>query len=258
MHEHPDRRAIEACCDLRVEELETRAVQVCLGARRAFAQHLSQRLLRPLPLADFLPALRVVAGELVTAPWWPFRGANARLLPRIKRSGSGAGIAAQPQPDAWLPGWIAIVLFGVTVVTTLNIIRPRSGWRFLPDAKEMVSSYVGTKPTASIAQTHYGLALEMQGAQVENSETARRHARRPNVRGYPDRTNYYCVGLGVGRMTDNDANQPRSPEPPPEPDRAPTIPRERIEHPEPPQPPERAPTIFSGRESESGVGSDDE
>lgn len=51
-------------------------------------------------------------------------------------------------------------------------------------------------------------------------------------------------------MTDREIDQPRSPEPPPEPDRPPTIPRERIEHPQPPTEPERAPTIFTAQEAE--------
>ncbi|MEX2547749.1 MAG: hypothetical protein WD830_08165 [Chloroflexota bacterium] len=80
----------------------------------------------------------------------------------------GAALPSGQKAALGIPGWIAVVLFGLTVVTTLNIIRPRSGWRFLPNAKEVVGSYVRSEPTASIAQTHYGLAVEMEKAQIEN------------------------------------------------------------------------------------------
>ena len=80
----------------------------------------------------------------------------------------GAALPSGQKVALGVAGWVAVALFGLTVLTTLNIIRPRSGWRFLPDAKEMIASYLVTQPTASIEQTHYGLALEMQKAQIEN------------------------------------------------------------------------------------------
>lgn len=100
MNEDSDRRTRFDCCGLRVEEVKALAVQVFRGPLGAPPQRFGDCRLGCLACRDLSPALDVARRELVTSPWCPLRGANARLLPRIKKSLSGARNTAQPQQDA--------------------------------------------------------------------------------------------------------------------------------------------------------------
>jgi hypothetical protein len=97
--EHFDGSALAESRRFRVEPLESFEVENFAGARGALGEDFGIRLLGCLALRSRSFSLSVGRRELMAPPWRRLRTADARLLPRIKRSGSGTTMSRDAEPD---------------------------------------------------------------------------------------------------------------------------------------------------------------
>lgn len=85
-----------------------------------------------------------------------------------------AAVAASPGGISAI-GVAALGLFAGNLVICILILWPWTGWKFFPDGRGVIASYVELKgrPPAGLAETHRGLAVEMSEASAKNRQRLR-------------------------------------------------------------------------------------
>jgi hypothetical protein len=98
------------------------------------------------------------------------RARSATLLGIATVIASFVGGAALGRENVLLGpvGWVAVVLWAVTVLVTVDVLMPRERWRFLPEPLRVLDGWMTRQPPPSAAQIRYGLVDEMERAHRKN------------------------------------------------------------------------------------------